>query len=120
MKDADVLAGRVFERWRIAKLDASNPLHRASFWLEELKYGPGERRVEAVTFEEIEDQFRGLLADLNLTDVSAEQVVDAARYYGGSFALIFRIPEAVALSIFVDGLLHALALAAGKTAEPPE
>jgi hypothetical protein len=94
------------------------PLDRASFYVEELKYGVGPRRLEQAKSGEIAAEFESLLRDAGVTSMTGEELARAMVYYGRSLANTFRTPRTIALSMFCDGLMHGIALAAGLTAEP--
>lgn len=95
-----------------------NPLDRASFYVEELKYGVGPRRVERAESDEIAAEFDTLLHDAGVTSMTGEELASAMTYYGRSLANTFLTPRMIALTMFCDGLMHGIALTAGLTAEP--
>lgn len=98
-------------------IDRSNPLHQASFYVEALKYGPGSRRLERVGEDEFCVQLERIIADTR-TDATPEQLIEAFGYYGDSFAEQLNLSPLVAKSIFVDGVLHGMALAGGLHGQP--
>jgi hypothetical protein len=100
-------------------IDYSHPLHQASLYIEELKYGEGERVVEGVTRDEIVAQMDGLLRDAGVTGVDAATLIDDCDYYGHSFAKTLRVPPILGKSLFVDGLMHGIAVAGGLAASQP-
>lgn len=94
-----------------------NVMHQASFYIERLKYGDGPRAVELVAADSMSEQVEHLLQAAGVTDLTADEFNDAASYYGRSFSRQFGGSALVAKSIFVDGIMHGLALAAGLRGE---
>jgi hypothetical protein len=94
-----------------------NPLDRASFYIEELKYGPAAGDVERVTVDEFAGQLEVLLRDAGVTSMTGAQLADAAQYYGRSLARSFATNPVLAGSCFIDGLMHGIALAGGLQGE---
>ena len=110
-------------RWSDAQRDPSSdptPLDRASFYVEELKYGPGAGRLEGVDAEQIVAQLEVLLRDAGVSSMTGEQLLDAMVYYGVSLASSFTTHPTITLSLFLDGLMHGIALAGGLVGEPRE
>lgn len=101
-------------------IDYAHALHGASLYVEELKYAEGPRRLEAVTPESLAEQLGLLFRDANLRELDPAEVVKDSYFYGLSFELTLGINRQLTHSIFIDGLLHGLALGAGLRAEPPE
>lgn len=87
------------------------PLDRASFYIEALKFGPGPGAVELLTNEDIAGQLETLLRDAGVTSMSGEELWHASTYYGQSFASTLSCRIGIPLSIWVDGMMHGLALA---------
>jgi hypothetical protein len=101
-------------------------IHRASMWLEDLKFG--ERR-EYATPEVVGDTWEGFLRETELP-VTVEQLQEAASYYGANMARMtlgnrvnFLVPvpggqmvDAVAIfsSLWLDAFMHGVATAQGK------
>ena len=109
-----------------------NPIHRASLWLEELKYGarrddnPGVEPMEREIFEE-------LIRQCELRGLTPEEIGEAADYYGRNMAAmtlgqvkvmvstpgrdgVGLMPLSVAfISAWLDGFLHGVATRAGKS-----
>jgi hypothetical protein len=100
------------------KCDYSNPFHRASLIIEDLKYGEGAKRVEVVPEPNMKAQLTALLITAKITTVTAEQILDAIGFYGESNARALRVPEVIARSIFIDGVMHGLAVAGGLGRSP--
>lgn len=101
------------------RADPTNPVNRASFWLEDLKFGDGPREIEILGPDELDAQLGVLIRDLDLVDyVTAKQVRDAIDFYGESFSRQLNTRSVVARAIFLDGMMHGLALAARKDADP--
>lgn len=103
----------------MSNADPSNPLHKASFYIEALKYGPGPRAVETVTAAEITAQLETLLRDADVTSITAAELVKTLDFYAGSFARHFGVNHLLGKSIFTDGVMHGVALAAGLEGEEP-
>ena len=93
-------------------LDYDSPLHAASLYIEQLKYGRGERTVEIVPAKGVAEQLGLMFRDAGIEGIDPAQVMVDAVWYGHSFAHSIGIDEFVARSIFVDGILHGVALAA--------
>ena len=90
-----------------------NPFDLASFYVEELKYGPGPGQVEGASREQIVGQCEVLLRDAGVTSMTGAELIDALDFYGESLARSFGVPRVLTLSCFVDGVMHGIALAAG-------
>ncbi len=99
-------------------LDYSHPLHAASLYVEELKYGPGPRVVEGVTKALIVGQREALLREAGV-NADARLLVEDTNHYATSFERSLGVRAILARSIFMDGLMHGVALAAGLRAEEP-
>lgn len=101
------------------------PLHLASYYVEELKYGAGEGQLVKVTIGDLASQVRRLLDDAaanltnaeHLTVMDEKQVLIDAVFYGRSNAEQMNVEESAAVSIFIDGVLHGGALVAGLRGE---
>jgi hypothetical protein len=99
-------------------VDYSHPLHAASLYIEELKYGPGDRVLEAATLAQIVAQVEGLLRDAGVTHIDAATLIDDLDHYAASFASTMRVPPLIGKSIFLDGIMHGIAAAAGLKGSP--
>lgn len=97
-----------------------NPLHLASFYIERLKYGPGPGRIEGVTHEEVISQLRTLLEASSINTITAEELYATCQYYSASWSRVIRIDPVFLHSLFVDALMHGIALASGLEGPPPE
>jgi hypothetical protein len=93
------------------------PLDLASFYVEALKYGPGPGKVEAASLGQVVAQMEVLLRDANVTSMTGEQVLGAMEFYARSLTRSLGIPLAFTRSLFLDGLMHGIALAAGLEGE---
>lgn len=102
---------------RVPAVDC-NPLDRASFYVEELKYGPGPGKLEVAEWEEMVAQLETLLRDAGVSSMSGEELLEAIFYYGNSVAGSFGMSFQLGLSVFLDGLMHGIALGAGLDSEP--
>lgn len=100
-------------------LDYSHALHSASLYVEELKYAEGPRRLEAVAPKAIAAQFDLLLRDAGIEGLDPAEIVADSYIYGRSFEASLLVPRQFAHSIFVDGLLHGLALGARLRGSEP-
>lgn len=92
---------------------SDNALDRASFYVEELKYGPGPRALEPLVEEELAAQLDVLLAGSGVTSITGRELAEACDFYAQSWGRIFEMKTVVAKSLFVDGLMHGIALAGG-------
>lgn len=119
MSDANILGTRV----------PDTPIHRASLWLEDLKY-PGRR--EDATVEDIEPGFVAeFIRQCELRDLTPEQIEEAARYYAMNAhrmlignRVMFTIPSpagegqtwflTILVSFWLDAWMHGVATAKGK------
>jgi hypothetical protein len=119
MDDNNILGTRV----------PDTPIHRASMWLEELKFG--EQREDAVV-ERLEDDFIAkLIRETGLENLTAEQVEEAATYYGvnnlhmltgGRINVMIPSPTGegtidmvgIFVSLWLDAFSHGVATKAGK------
>lgn len=93
------------------------PLDRASFYVEELKYGPGPGTLEPAAFGEIVSELEALLRDANVTSMTGRELLDAMEFYEVSLSHALRMPLVFTRSIFLDGLMHGIALGAGLEGE---
>jgi hypothetical protein len=111
------------------------PIHRASLWLEDVKFG--ERRADAdLGPEEMGDTFQDFIdaAEANFT---VEQLREAATYYGDNMLHMmtggrvdFLIPSptgdgmidgrGVFASLWLDAFMHGFATARGKIGKSNE
>lgn len=102
----------------LPKDDPTNALHQASFAVEELKYGPGEGKLEFMPAKEIDTQLATLLEAAGVTDITPEELRGAMEYYGVNFTNMLGGSKLVNYSVFIDGVMHGLALAAGLKGKP--
>lgn len=93
------------------------PLDWASFYVEELKYGPGPGQIESAELAEMVAQVEVLLRDARVTSMTGEELVDACEFYAQSIAQAFRCPVVLARSIWMDAMMHGIALAGGLTGD---
>jgi hypothetical protein len=100
------------------KADPSNPFHQASFYVEWVKYGRAPGKLVGATFEEIEADVARLLEDAEVTSMTAAELVETCDYYAESYALLFGIRRLVTKTMFLDGVMHGIAFAAGLKGEP--
>lgn len=98
-------------------VDLANPLHQASFYVEELKYGERPGTVDVAGQAEFVKMLRQIIFDSG-ANITEEQMLDALGHYGDSLAVTLNLSPLIARSIFVDGVLHGMALAAGLRGEP--
>lgn len=103
--------------------DPANPLHQASFYLEEIKYGREPGRLTGATTEEISRDMEALLRDAEVTSMTGAELVETCDYYARSFVANFAtaglpLPQIVSKTIFLDGVAHGIALAKGLKGEP--
>lgn len=101
-----------------------NPLHRASFFLENLKKLTLEGKAEekAVTGVQIDTTYELLGTLLKLAEndsITPEELWASLAHYGERLHQMMGGPQVIVLSIFVDGFLHGLAMQAGLEAEVP-
>lgn len=89
------------------------PLDRASFYVEELKYGPGSGKLERAEFDQVVAQLEVLLRDAGVTSMTGLELLEAMDYYAISLARTLGVPPTFTRSIFLDGLMHGIALTAG-------
>lgn len=94
-------------------MQGDTALDRASFWVEELKYGPGEKTVEQITMDEYAAQMEVLLRAANVTSTTGEELLEASKFYAVSQAKSFGVNVILTYSIWLDGLMHGVALTAG-------
>ena len=102
--------------WKDAQRDPSaepNPLDWASFYVEDLKYGVGPAQLERADADEMIAQVEALLRDAGVNTMTGEELTRATTYYGATIADAFGVHRTIALSIFVDALMHGIALGAG-------
>lgn len=95
-----------------------NPLDMASFYIEELKYGPGPQQLVGVSTKDVQVQLEGLLRDARVATMTGEELMEALEYYARNMALQFRLPLVLVRSVFLDGAMHGIALAGQLSAEP--
>jgi hypothetical protein len=99
--------------------DPTNPFHRASFYIEQMKYGPGPKSIEGATYDQFAAQLELLLREAGIETMSGSELVETLDWYGRSFAHHFRMHPLLAKSIFCDGVMHGIAFAAGLSGEIP-
>lgn len=102
----------------MSSIDPTNPLHGASFYIEELKFGQGPLTVTGATTAELVAQYEGLLRDAGI-ELDSKLLVETLDFYGRSFERSFHVHAVLAKSIFSDGIMHGLALAAGLKGQSP-
>jgi hypothetical protein len=95
-----------------------NPLDMASFYIEELKYGPSPEKVVSVSTDDVQVQLEGLLRDADVATMTGEELIRALEYYARSLSITFRVPLILSRSLLLDGMMHGIALAGGLSAEP--
>jgi hypothetical protein len=96
------------------RADPTNALHRASFYLEEAKYGAGPDLIIEQTMEMVLAFNAALLEAAGLSDtITPEELIDACHYYAHSYSNNLLMPCLIANSIFTDGVQHGIALARG-------
>jgi hypothetical protein len=100
--------------------DPTHALHKASFYIERLKFGEGPGKVETVKAKDYAEQIGLILRDAGFDHLDPEQLIEDCLYYGKSYEQLFGVRELFALSIFVDGLIHGLAVAGGLEAPHPD
>lgn len=94
-------------------LDYTHPLHRASVVVEEVMFG--DVKADNTSSVTTADEFVPFLVELFEQaglEIDAEQVMDDALYYGANFKHMVGVEETLAYSIFLNGLMHGVALAA--------
>ncbi|MGD0386387.1 MAG: hypothetical protein ABSB73_09655 [Solirubrobacteraceae bacterium] len=94
------------------------PLDQASFYIESLKYGPAEGKLEPVSGSQVVDQLEALLRDAGVTSMTGAELIDAMEYYARSSGRSFGASLLLMRSVFLDGLMHGIALAAGLHGVP--
>lgn len=102
--------------WSDANRDPSanpTPLDWASFYVEELKYGPGPGNLEVAAPNEVVAELEALLRDAGITSMTGEELAKAMTFYGVSLSKSLRIHRMIASSLFLDGLMHGIAFGAG-------
>jgi hypothetical protein len=105
------------------------PIHRASLWLEEIKYGA--RREDDPEIEPFElEFFVELIRQCELRDLTPEQIKEAADYYGANMLAMtlggrvnvmvpapgggFMDFKSIFVSTWLDGWMHGVATKAEK------
>lgn len=104
------------------------PLDEASFYLERMKFGPTPGpSVKEVPAREKRAMMEALLREANVGAMSGEELHTASVCYGHSImrgvlqAESWGVPlEQVLRELWLDGVMHGVALAAGLRADPPE
>lgn len=102
--------------------DTTNPLHRASFYLEHMKEMIGATApgvAVARTEEQMVAEMELLLREGGIDWTTGKEVWDAAQFYGDSFALQFRLPRLIVFSLWSDGFMHGIAMARRLEADHP-
>lgn len=90
-----------------------NPLDRASFYIESLKYGPRAGDLEPATRKEAANLLEALLRDAGITSMTGAELDVALDYYAESYAeQIIGLPPIIIKSLLIDGLMHGIALTA--------
>lgn len=95
------------------------PLDLAGYYVEDLKYGAGDGVVETVTRERMVHQLEVLLRDAGVSSMTGAELLAAVIPYGRGLSGHLGIPEILARSIFVDGLMFGIALAGGLSGTDP-
>lgn len=103
----------------LTTLNYSHALHAASLYVEELKYAEGPRRLALQDPDAVAAQFDLLLRDAGIKGLDPAEIVGDSYVYGRSFEASIHVPRQLAHSIFVDGLMHGVALAAGLRGSVP-
>lgn len=105
------------------------PIHRASMWLEEFRFG--DRREEAGTEVMEDDYWERFIQETGLTGLTPENIAEAAAYYGhnnirmltgGRLNVVIPNPHgeghldlgAIFVSLWADAFCHGVATKAGK------
>lgn len=106
------------------------PIHRASLWLEEVKFGAHRTDAKPV---EVEDQyFEDFIRKCKARNLTREQMEEAAQYYGRNMLAMtmgrrvtFAIPSptgegmidaaGVFISLWLDAFMHGYATAKGMS-----
>jgi hypothetical protein len=96
----------------------TNPLDCASFYIEELKYGDDAGILTPIDKQEAVAFLEALLRDAKVSSITGAELDSALDLYAGDFARMFGLSLIVAKTIFVDGLAHGIALAAGLEGHP--
>jgi hypothetical protein len=103
-------------------VDVDNPFHQASFYIEDMKYGVGPKKVEPVTTVDFRSQLDGLLRDAGISSLSSEDLLAAIGHYSDSWTstLVFEgmvLPSDVEKlrfivhSVYSEGVMHGIAFA---------
>lgn len=97
------------------------PLDLASFYLHATKksamqVAPG---IAATVDEQTWALLETILRDAGVSCMTGRELAEACEYYVASSALILQAPEILVRALWVDGLIHGIALSGGLTAEPP-
>lgn len=93
------------------------PLDWSSFYIESLKYGPGSGAVEGVTRDQITAQLETLLRDADVSSMTGAELIDACDFYAESLARALGLPVIMVKTLWLDGLMHGIAFAAGVRGE---
>jgi hypothetical protein len=93
------------------------PFDRGSFYVEDLKYGPGPAKFVGVQSEQLVAELEALLRDAGVQTMTGAELMDALEFYARSMALAFHVPLLVSRSLFLDGVMHGIAFAAGLDAD---
>jgi hypothetical protein len=105
------------------------PIHRASMWLEEFRFG--DRREEAGTERFDEDEWERFVQETALVGVTGDNIQEAAIYYGlnnlhmltgGRLEMVIPNPHGeghlslsnIFISLWADAFAHGVATKAGK------
>jgi hypothetical protein len=98
--------------------DPSNPFHQASFYVEAIKYGRAPGRLVGATKDEITGDVEALLRDAGVDSMTGRDIVESCDFYAESYAQQFGIRQILAKTMFLDGVMHGIAFAAGLKGEP--
>lgn len=99
--------------------DYSNPIHLAGLYVEELKYQGDDKAVVGMTWDGVRPQIEQLIREGGIEGLTVDQVIEAVKFYGDLFAIVLNLSPFVTLSIFLDGLMHGMAVAAGLKGNAP-
>lgn len=111
------------------------PIHRASLWLERVKFG--ERAFTTTAPESLDETDEIIFVRETGEKFTPEQMREAASYYGRSLArqmlgnrISIRVPspvgegfigaESIFATVWLDAFQHGVATALGKTAQTDE
>jgi hypothetical protein len=108
--------------WQEGRRDPNehpNALDWASFYVEDLKYGPEAAKVTTVDPPQIAAQLEVLLRDAGIGSMTGTELESAVVYYAQSWADAVQLNRTMTLSVFIDGLMHGIAIAGGLRGTHP-